>query len=191
MIEKGGFDKTGFPVLEGGDVIVLGRRSLSAHPVTGPTGSSELRVPLAEILLEPFGYDVGHVPPEDFLHLDVALSVPRPGLVIVCPDAFCGGIPSCFDGWKRIIVTRDDARTCVNGLPIDQDHYILGYNDHFTGMDLTKALEAEDITVYRIRLGTTNEDGRSIRCRYPIRWNGDFRHNSCPAENYVHALPRS
>jgi N-dimethylarginine dimethylaminohydrolase len=166
MIETGGFDKTGFPVLEGGDVIVLGKKILIGTSRNRTTGSSELGYRWLKSYLEPFGYDVEHVPlPEDFLHLDVALSVPRPGLVIVCPDAFCGGIPSCFDGWKRIAVTRADARRlAVNGLPIDQDHYILGCNDHFSGMDLAKSLEAEGITVYRIPFGNHNEDGGSIRC---------------------------
>ena len=166
MIEKGGFDKTGFPVLEGGDVMVLGKKILVGTSRNRTTGSSEPGYRWLKSYLEPFGYDVEQVPlPESILHLDVALSVPRPGLIIVCPDALCGGIPSWFDGWKRITVTMDEARRlAVNGLPLDEDHYILGCNDHFSGTSLEKALEAEGITVYRIPFGNHNEDGGSIRC---------------------------
>ncbi|MBF0552689.1 MAG: hypothetical protein HQK60_19420 [Deltaproteobacteria bacterium] len=68
------------------------------------------------------------------MHLDVSLSVPRPGLIIVCPEVLVDGVPACFDGWKRIAVTREETRyLATNGLPIDQNNYILGYNDHFDG----------------------------------------------------------
>jgi hypothetical protein len=50
-------------------------------------------------------------------------------------------------------------RLAVNGHPLDEDHYILGCNDHFSGTVLEKALEDEGITVYRIPFGTTMKTG--------------------------------
>jgi N-dimethylarginine dimethylaminohydrolase len=166
MIRGGQFDKTGFPVLESGDVIVLGKKVFVGNSLNPSTGSSELGYRWLKSYLKPQGYDVERVRlAEDILHLDVVLSVPRPGVMVVCPDAFVDGIPAYFKGWKRIEVTKDDARyLAANGLPIDKDHYIMGYNDYFDGKKVKNGLEALGITVYPIYFGNHNEDGGSIRC---------------------------
>jgi N-dimethylarginine dimethylaminohydrolase len=166
MIQGGQFDKTGFPVLEGGDVIVLGETIFVGTSENRTTGSSELGHRWLRSYLGPQGYGVERVRlPEDILHLDVALSVPRPGLMVVCPEVFLDGIPSYFEGWDRIEVTREETRyLAANGLPIDRDHYVLGVNEHFDGKRVVKALEARGIEVFPVRFGAHNEDGGSIRC---------------------------
>lgn len=166
MLKSGQCDKTRFPVLEGGDVLVLGKKVLVGNSLNRATGSSELGYLWLKSYLEPQGYDVERVRlPNDILHLDVALSVPRSGLIILCPEVFLDGIPACFDGWQRITVTRDEARhLATNGMPIDSDHYILGVNQHFDGVAVQHALEALGITVYSLYFGRHNEDGGSIRC---------------------------
>jgi len=166
MLQDGRFDKTGFPVLEGGDVIVLGRKILVGTSLNRSTGSSELGYLWIRSYLEPQGYDVEQVRlAEDILHLDVALSIPRPGLIVICPEVFVDGVPSYFDGWKRIEVSRDETRyLAANGLPIDKNHYIMGFNDHFDGQRIKEGLEADGIKVYRIFFGSHTEDGGSIRC---------------------------
>jgi N-dimethylarginine dimethylaminohydrolase len=84
---------------------------------------------------------------------------------VVCPNAFADGIPSYFDGWKLIEVSKDEAlRLATNGLPIDPGHYILSYNEHYDGWRVQNALEAEGITVHRIAFDNHNEDGGSLRC---------------------------
>jgi N-dimethylarginine dimethylaminohydrolase len=166
MTDGGEFDKTGFPVLEGGDVIVLGKKVFVGTSLNRTTGSSELGYRWLKSYLEPQGYDVERVVmTEDIMHLDVILSTPRPGLIVVCPEGFVNGIPDYFKDWKRIVVTKDETRhLATNGMPIDRKHYILGYNDHFDGKKVKEALEAEGITVYPIFYGHHNEDGGSIRC---------------------------
>ncbi len=166
MVNDGQFDKTGFPVLEGGDVIVLGKKIFVGTSLNKTTGSSERGYRWLKSYLEPQGYSVEQVRlTEDILHLDVALSVPRSGLIIVCPEVFVDGIPAYFKDWKRIEVSREATRyLAVNGLPLDKDHYIMGYNDHFDGKAVKKALEANGITVYPIYFAAHNEDGGSIRC---------------------------
>ncbi len=166
MIKDGNFDKTAFPALEGGDVIVLGKKIFVGTSLNKTTGSSELGYRWLKAYLEPFGYDVEQIAlPETLLHLDVALSIPKRGVVIVCPEAFSDGIPSWFKDWKQITVTLDQARRlAANGLPLDETHYILGYNEHFSGTVIQEALENEGITVYRIPFGTHNAVGGSIRC---------------------------
>ncbi|MBF0508896.1 MAG: hypothetical protein HQK57_08230 [Deltaproteobacteria bacterium] len=62
-------------------------------------------------------------------------------------------------------MTREETRyLATNGLPIDQNNYILGYNDHFDGKKVKAGLEAAGIHVYSIYFGRHNEDGGSIRC---------------------------
>ena len=102
---------------------------------------------------------------EDILHLDVALSVPRPGLIIVCPEVMSEGVPACFDDWQRIEVSREDTRyLAANGLPVNPNVYIMGYNDHFDGAHVQSELERAGIKVHRIYFAAHNEDGGSIRC---------------------------
>ncbi len=163
---EGRYDKHLAAVIEGGDVILLGQRVLVGNSANRAAGSSELGYRWLRSYLEPQGYAVERVPlPDDILHLDVVLSVPRPGVVILCPEVFIEGVPACFDGWQRIEVTRDAARhLATNGLPIDQDHYIIGTNDAFDGTDVQRPLEALGITVYPIPFGRHTEDGGSIRC---------------------------
>ena len=52
----------------------------------------------------------------------------------------------------------------ANGMPIDPNHYVMSYNEHYDGKRVQKEIEAEGITVYRIFFGNHNEDGGSIRC---------------------------
>ncbi len=166
MLGDGNYDKTLFPVLEGGDVIVLGKKILVGNSANRAFGSSELGYRWLKSYLSPQGYDVERVPlTEDILHLDVALSVPRPGLIIVCPEVMSEGVPAFFDGWQRIEVSREDTRyLAANGLPVNPNVYIMGYNDHFDGMHVQSELEQAGIKVHRIYFAAHNEDGGSIRC---------------------------
>ena len=162
----GSYDKTRFPALEGGDILLLGQKILVGTSKNPMVGSSPLGVAWLQSILGPLGYDVEAVPLQDqFLHLDVALSIPRPGLIIACPAAFCNGVPAYFKGWKVIAVSLEDAqRLAVNGLPIDENHYILGANGPEKWERIAEALSAEGIEVYSVPFENHNEDGGSIRC---------------------------
>jgi N-dimethylarginine dimethylaminohydrolase len=166
MYTGGRYDKNTFPTLEGGDIHVLGKKILVGTSMNATVGSNELGCRWLTSILEPQGYDVERVPiKEEFLHLDVVLSVVRPGLAIVCRDAFVNGMPPYFDGWTLIDVSKDDAqRMATNGMPIDPYHYVMSCNEYYDGKRIQEELEAEGITVYRIFFGNHNEDGGSIRC---------------------------
>lgn len=166
LFESGRYNKNKFPGLEGGDIHVLGSKILVGTSMNTTVGSNELGFRWLKSILEPQGYDVERVPiAEEFLHLDVVLSVVRSGLTVVCPDAFVNGIPSCFDGWRLIEVSKDEAQLlATNGMPIDTKHYILPYNEYYDGKRVQKELEAEGITVYRIFFGNHTEDGGAVRC---------------------------
>jgi N-dimethylarginine dimethylaminohydrolase len=161
-----GYTKDGRLALEGGDLLVLGDTVLAGTTLNPAVGSSTSGVDWLRNLLGRQGFVVERVPLERaFLHLDVCLSIPRDGLAIVCPDALVDGLPAQLDGWDLIEVTADQARLLAcNGLPIDPDNYILGYNDDEDGSTVQAGLEAHGITVHRVPFGNHTEDGGSIRC---------------------------
>ena len=180
MVKDEQFDKTGFPVLEGGDVIVLGKKIFVGTSENRTTGSSEQGYLWLKNYLEPQGYDVERVRlPADILHLDVALSVPRPGVIVLCPEAFLDGVPAYFKGWERIEVSKEETRyLATNGLPLDQNNYIMGLNGHFNSERIKKGLEKNGIKVYTVYFEAHTKLGGSIRCTtMPLvrRWDKDAK----------------
>ncbi len=161
-----GYDKDDHAALEGGDLLVLGETVLAGTSMNTVMGSSAPGVAWLASLLEPQGYTVERVRiREEFLHLDVCLSIPQDGLAIACRQAFVDGLPSLLDGWDIIEVTADQARLLAcNGLPVDSDNYILGFNADEDGSTVQDGLEAHGITVHRIPFGNHTEVGGSIRC---------------------------
>ncbi|VVS93875.1 dimethylarginine dimethylaminohydrolase family protein [Desulfoluna spongiiphila] len=111
-------------ILEGGDVLVLGRDLLVG--LSGNASNPEGVRWLAGCLGP--GYRVHGVRLNSgFLHLDCCLSTPRPGLVVVCRDAFPDGLPQCLDGWKTIDVSAAEALEgfACNGLILDEKAMVL------------------------------------------------------------------
>lgn len=161
-----GYDKDDHPALEGGDLLVLGTTVLAGTTLNRAVGSSATGVAWLSAILDPQGYSVHRVRiREDFLHLDVALSIPRDGLAIVCREAFVDGLPPMLDGWDLIEVSVEQSRLLAcNGLPLDESAYILGYNDDEDGSHVQGELERRGITVHRVAFGNHTEDGGSIRC---------------------------
>lgn len=161
-----GYTKEASPALEGGDLLVLGKTVLAGTSVNPVLGSSAMGVEWLSQMLGPQGYDVQRVPMiNEMLHLDVCLSIPRDGLAIACTEAMIDGLPPYLDGWDIIEVPLEEAHfLACNGLPIDPDNYILGYNDTVDGSRVQNGLEAHGITVHRIAYGNHTEDGGSIRC---------------------------
>jgi len=93
------------------------------------------------------------------------LSIPRHGLAIVCEEAFVEGLPSCLRGWDLIKVPLADAsRLAVNGLPVDENNYIMSYNDHISNDFIRSELTKRGIKVHPVYFGTHNGQGGSIRC---------------------------
>lgn len=153
------------PLLEGGDIIVLGKTILVGNSANASVGSNEAGY---EWLKNYLGneYDVVRVPLcENVLHLDCALSVPRNGLAIICPDAFEEGIPEILMDWDLIEVGMEKLQyLVVNGLPIDENTYVMGYNENEDNSEIKEALEKRGITVYPIFFGAHNAQGGSLRC---------------------------
>jgi len=153
------------PLLEGGDVIVLGKTILVGNSKNTAVGSNEVGYRWLKNYLGP-DYEVIRVPLcETVLHLDCALSVPRKGLAIICPEAFIEGIPEALKEWDLIEVDIEKLKyLVVNGLPVDENTYIMGYNENEGNAEIKAALQKRGITVYPIFFGAHNAQGGSLRC---------------------------
>lgn len=153
------------PLLEGGDVIVLGRTILVGNTRNPSVGSNEAGFRWLKNTLGS-SYDVVRVPlREDVLHLDCVLSVPREGLAIVCEEAFVDGLPDCIKNWDLVKVGIESVqRLAVNGIPVDSKNYIMSFNEHNDNRYLQSELEKRNIKVHRVFFGTHNGQGGSLRC---------------------------
>lgn len=153
------------PLLEGGDVIVLGRTILVGNTRNPSVGSNEAGFRWLKNILGS-SYDVVRVPlREDVLHLDCVLSVPREDLAIVCEEAFVDGLPDQIKGWDLIKVDIESVRRLsVNGIPVDGKNYIMSFNEHNDNRYLQAELEKRGIKVHRVFFGTHNGQGGSLRC---------------------------
>ena len=153
------------PALEGGDLVMLDETILVGNTLNQAVGSNQAG---CEWLQQVLGraYRVERVPlVEQILHLDCVLSIPRHGLAIVCEEAFVEGLPSCLRGWDLIKVPLADAsRLAVNGLPVDENNYIMSYNDHISNDFIRSELTKRGIKVHPVYFGTHNGQGGSIRC---------------------------
>lgn len=154
-----GFDSEKGPFLEGGDVMVL-----DPYVFVGNSGqaSNHNGYLWLKSYLSHFGYTVIEVPlKHNVLHLDCALSLVRNGLMIVCEEAFLEGIPEPLKEWEKIQVPfKDIAHLAVNGLPVNENTYILDPAFEY----IAEQLEERKITVERISFEISRSLGGSFRC---------------------------
>jgi N-dimethylarginine dimethylaminohydrolase len=147
------------PFLEGGDVMLVG------HDIyVGNTGNASNTAGI-RWLQNCLGnkYRVHEVPLSDhFLHLDCVLALPRPGLAVICKEAFVEGIPDFLKDWKLIEVSAEDAEQKLgcNGLVLDEKTMIVG--DDMPA--LAESLRAEGTEVLTARIDGIYWQGGGFRC---------------------------
>ncbi len=147
------------PYLEGGDVMLVGKDIYVGH--TGnATNLAGIRW-LSDYLGQEYRVHAVQLS-RRFLHLDTTLALPRPGLAIVCQEAFTEGLPKFLNGWKLINVSADDAEKKLgcNGLVLSKDSIIIGAN--LPG--LKKELEAEGLEVITTPIDALSWQGGGFRC---------------------------
>ena len=147
------------PFLEGGDVFLLGR-----DLYVGLTGnaSNQAGIDWLQRYLGP-GYRVHGVPMSDqFLHLDCVLATPRPGLAIICREAFIDGLPDFLEGWTLIDVSAEDAegKLGCNGLVLDDSTMLVGADMP----ELAETLRAHGTEVITTPIDGIHWQGGGFRC---------------------------
>jgi glycine amidinotransferase len=148
------------PFLEGGDVLLVGRDIYAGY---SGHGSNLAGIEWLQRFLGP-EYRVHPIRlKRGFLHLDVVLSLPRPGLAIICREAFVDGLPDFLDGWDLIDVpVEDTARLACNGLVLDQETFLYAEEHEW----LAEALIKNGQKVVTVRYDTVSLWGGSFRCSH-------------------------
>lgn len=158
VLPESGFGTSAF--LEGGDVLLNGKEiyvgiSGYASSVSGAQWLQKLLGADATVYVVKLAHRVQH--------LDCALSIPRPGLVIACTEALPEGLPGVLRDWDVINVTYDEARRLAcNGLILDSDTYV---------MDRSHARVAERLAARGVDVILTPFDlparfGGGLRCAH-------------------------
>ena len=145
--------------LESGDVFPLGRDILVGRSGNGSNsaGIQWLQRYLGE------EYRVHEIPlSKHFLHLDGALCTVRPGLAMICKEAFAEGIPSVLKDWEFIDVAADEAerKQGCNHLVVDGKTIMVPSELPHLVEALTKAGQE----VIAIPFGALIWQGGSFRC---------------------------
>jgi N-dimethylarginine dimethylaminohydrolase len=156
-------DRPGWGYLEGGDIFVLGKKILVGH--SGNCSNAEGGRWLQHALGP--DYDVEMVPLDSlFPHLDCVLMTPREGLVVVCEEAFRGGLPKFIREWDRIVVNTEAAKRhmACNNLVLNERTSILpaeAPHDYVAG-----ELKKRGIEVIRTPYEALYRVGGSFRCAH-------------------------
>jgi glycine amidinotransferase len=148
------------PFLEGGDVLLVGRDIYAGY---SGHGSNLVGIQWLAKFLGP-EYRVHPIRlKRGFLHLDVVMSLPRPGLAIVCREAFMDGLPDFLDSWDLIDVSVEDTtRLACNGLVLDQKTFLYAEEHEWLAEELTR--HCHDVVT--VRYDTVSLWGGSFRCSH-------------------------
>jgi N-dimethylarginine dimethylaminohydrolase len=148
------------PFLEGGDVLLVGRNIYAGYSGHGSNlaGIQWLQRFLgSEYRVHPIRLKRG------FLHLDVVLSLPRPGLAIICREAFMDGLPDFLEDWDLIDVSVEDtARLACNGLVLDENTYVCAAEHEY----VAEALIQHGQNVHTMLYDSVSLWGGSFRCSH-------------------------
>ena len=164
-IKDGAKRNNNVPLVDGGDIMFFGDKVFFGVSEQQVHGSNFRGALWLQRVLGP-EYEVITVPlKEKYFHLDLVLSAPREGLIIVAPEAFIDGVPPYFDDWDKIEVTGEQAMNgSVNGLPVNPENYIIGINERDDNKWLISQIKSRGIKVYPVWFNEHNLRDGSIRC---------------------------
>jgi glycine amidinotransferase len=111
------------PFLEGGDTLLNGREIY-----VGISGcASDLAgVDWLQALLGDKYRVLAVAMKSNVLHLDCAMALIKPGLLVYCPEKLIDGLPMSLRGWDKVTVSVDEAnRLATNGLVLEEGRVII------------------------------------------------------------------
>ncbi len=111
------------PFLEGGDVLLNGREIY-----VGMSGcaSDMAGIDWLQALLGNTYKVVPVAMRSNVLHLDCALALIKPGLLVYCPEKLIDGLPMSLRDWDAITVSREEADLlATNGLVLEEGRIIV------------------------------------------------------------------
>ena len=162
-----------YPALNGRDFIFLNERMLfglsDEYPIgTNSEGFRWMRNTFAF-------HDVMAIKLKNGLrYLGQAISVPRPGLAIVCMDGI-EALPSFMKEWDIIEISLDEAKAfAADGLALNEKEYIIGVSEESDNARVIMELEKRGIMVYQLPFSAHMSLGGSVRSAVlPLRRDVD------------------
>ncbi|UYN96632.1 MAG: hypothetical protein KIT25_06785 [Enhydrobacter sp.] len=152
------------PFLEGGDTV------LNGHEIyVGMSGcaSDMAGIDWLQELLGP-GYKVIPVAlKSNVLHLDCALGLVRPGLLVWCPEKLIDGLPTTLRSWDAITVSKDEAdKLATNGLILEAGRMIVDADNARTIGELRR----RGVEVIALPFDGPIATGGGLRCAHHPLW---------------------
>jgi N-dimethylarginine dimethylaminohydrolase len=97
------------------------------------------------------------------LHLDCALELVKPGLLVWCPEKLVDGLPRSLRDWEAIAVSRDEAgRLATNGLVLEEGRMIVDADNARVIAELRK----RKVDVIPIPFDGPIRTGGGLRCAH-------------------------
>lgn len=150
--------------LEGGDVLLNG---YEIYVGDSNIASNKAGIDWLQNYLGP-KYKVHRVRlKHDVLHLDCALSLLRPGLGVMCPDAFIDELPSSIKDWDFVTITNKEMhKLAANIFVLDDKTAIIEKQHHHIGEKLNK----KGHNIIEIPYDEVSKYGGAFRCsHHPLR----------------------
>ena len=111
------------PFLEGGDVLLNG---FEVYVGMSGCASDMAGIDWLQALLGELYRVIPVALRSNVLHLDCALGLIRPGLLVWCPEKLIDGLPMSLRGWDAIVVSKDEANLlATNGLILEESRMIV------------------------------------------------------------------
>lgn len=155
------------PMLEGGDVAVLGHDILVGINRTTKSATNDGGIRWLQQYLGD-AYRVQPVPlTKDILHLDDGFAAVREGLAIIMPEQFAEGLPPLLRDWEFVEVSKWEALNYLagNGLVLGPNEILI--DDRLP--HVAEALARHGVTVHTITYDAITPWSGGLRCsHHPI-----------------------
>ena len=152
------------PFLEGGDTL------LNGHEVyVGMSGcaSDMAGIDWLQSLLGPRYRVIPVALRSNVLHLDCALGLVKPGLLVWCPEKLIDGLPMSLRGWDAITVSKDEAnRLATNSLILEEGRMIVDADN----TRVIDELRQRKVDVIPLPFDGPIRVGGGLRCAHHPLW---------------------
>jgi N-dimethylarginine dimethylaminohydrolase len=152
------------PFLEGGDTLLNG---YEVYVGMSGCASDMAGIDWLQALLGPRYRVIPIAMRSDVLHLDCALGLVKPGLLVWCPEKLIDGLPRTLREWNAIAVSKDEAnKLATNGLVLEEGRMIVDADN----ARLINELRQRKVDVIPLPFDGPIRVGGGLRCAHHPLW---------------------
>jgi N-dimethylarginine dimethylaminohydrolase len=101
------------------------------------------------------------------LHLDCALGLVKPGLLVWCPEKLIDGLPTSLRGWDAITVSKEEANgLATNGLILEEGRMVMDADNQ----RVIGELRRRGVDVIPLAFDGPIKAGGGLRCAHHPLW---------------------